>query len=88
MQIQAPSGSQVQFGPQTAQVVVQSVTFDLVNHTFQINYGPPGGATPPNLKTVRGNIPAALQTALESHAQAAIEANEGWTVGSSTVTQP
>ncbi len=80
MQLSGPNP--VTFVPPAAQVVVDSVTFDLNQHRFTLAYRDNGGITQ---KVVTGAIPGALLTALEAQVQKAIETNENWAAGSSTV---
>jgi len=86
--LDAPTGQQVVFGSTVPAVAVLGVSFDLTTHRFTIVYGPQGGGAPGSNKSVQGAIPAALQTALENHAQAAIENNEGWIAGTSSIATP
>lgn len=83
----ASGPSQVAFGPTVTNVVVTSLSFDLVNHTFTMVYGPPGGAIGQQ-KVVTGAIPAPLQTTIETHCLRALESSESWAASSSNVVTP
>lgn len=79
--------SAVSFGQQVNTVQIQTVTFDLINHLVTIVYAPQG-AGPGQSKIITHAIPGALQTAIENHVQSAIETNEGFTAGTTTVQTP
>lgn len=80
--------SNVTFVPPTSTVVIQTVSFDLINHLVTIVYQPQSSGGPLASKVITHAIPGALQTAIESHVQAAIEANEGFGAGTSTIQTP
>lgn len=82
LQITAPPGDQVVFGQAAATITAQSVGCDLTGDEATITYGIEGG--PDKTFTVQG-IPANLRADLQTFVQAAIETNEGWAAGSSTV---
>ena len=85
MLITAPVATPVVFVPPSTTINVDSVSFDLNAHTYTVSYRD-GAATVQ--RTVTGNIPGALLTSIESALKTAIEAHEGWTAGSSTLTTP
>ena len=61
------------------------VIVDLDGGSVTASYGPQGGQ---GAKEVSAPLPGTLRTALETWAKSAIETNEGWTAGSSTITTP
>ena len=61
------------------------VIVDLDGGSVTASYGPQGGQ---GTKEVSAPIPPALRNALETWAKGAIEINEGWAGGSSTITTP
>lgn len=61
------------------------VIVDLDVGSVTASYGPQGGL---GAKQVTAPLPVALRTALETWAKGAIETNEGWAGGSSTITTP
>lgn len=71
-------------GVTSNQITILSVSFDLTAHTYVVTYMLAGGV----LQSKGGAIPAALQTALETHAQGVVEAAVGWSAGSSSVVTP
>jgi hypothetical protein len=84
MILNPPAGQTVQIAAPVAisSGIAARPEFDMVAKTVTVYYGinPQQGE-----KSVTVNIPAALLTALENGMQKVIEANEGWTAGSSTV---
>ena len=70
--------------PPNAAVRVHIIV-DLDGGSITATYAPVGS---PATKQVSAPIPGALQTALENWAKGAIETNEGWAAGSSTITTP
>lgn len=81
-----PNGKTVTITPALTQVTIQSVFFDLVQHTFVLTYGVSNISG--QVKTVQGTIPAGVLTTLENTIQTAIENNEGWNAGTSTILTP
>ena len=87
MQLTAPNGQPATFGTSATSIVVLGVYVDLTAHTATITYQPAGTLAPGTAaKILVVNLPAGLQTDVEARAQAAIENNEGWTPGSSSIT--
>lgn len=68
---------------QSATIAVFSIAFDLTAHTYTINFGSPAGG---DVQTDQGTIPPALQTALENHCQARVEAKLG--ISGTTIQTP
>jgi hypothetical protein len=66
-------------------IQIFSITFDLTAHTYMMQFSVPGSAGPGQMLVDQGTIPGALQTALENHCQARVEAKLG--ISGTTVQQ-
>jgi len=87
MIIQGPSNANIAPAPvPVAQPQVFSVFFDMLAHTFIVQYGSSSGSSP--TKSITGATPPAIQTALQNHALRQIEQDQGWAANSATVVTP
>jgi hypothetical protein len=68
----------------SAQITVYAISFDLQNHTFLMQYGVQGSGVGTQID--QGNLPGALQTALENHCKARVEAVLG--IANTTIATP
>lgn len=71
---------------QGATIQVYSISFDLTAHTYTMIFGVQNGGGPGQQQIDQGPIPPALQTALENHCQARVEAKLG--ISGTTIQTP